>query len=136
MRSWQAGWKPQKAPAKKSKDQGKEQETGVNLVDISYFGQLELKVAEVLQAEPVKKADKLLKLQIDLGGETRQIVAGIAQHYRPEELVGKKIVVVANLKPAKIRGEVSQGMLLAASTEDQLSLVTVEKDLPAGAKVK
>ena len=84
----------------------------------------------------MKKADKLLKLQIDLGGETRQIVAGIAQHYRPEELVGKKIVVVANLKPAKIRGEVSQGMLLAASTEDQLSLVTVEKDLPAGARVK
>ncbi len=109
---------------------------GAGLIDISQFAQVELKVAEVLSAAPVEGADKLLKLQVDLGGEERQIVAGIAQHYQPDELVGKKIVVVANLKPAKLRGEVSQGMLLAASQGKKLSLITVERDVPVGSKVK
>ena len=77
-----------------------------------------------------------MKLQITIGSEQRQIVAGIAKHYTPEDLIGKHIVVVANLKPAKLRGVLSEGMLLAASTADTLGLVTVEKDVPSGARVK
>jgi methionyl-tRNA synthetase len=97
---------------------------------------VELRIAEVLEAEKVKGADKLLKLQVKIGDERRQIVAGIAKYYSPEELVGKKIVVVANLKPAKLRGELSQGMLLAASNEEGLSLITVDRDIESGARVK
>ncbi|MDZ7263983.1 MAG: methionine--tRNA ligase subunit beta, partial [candidate division KSB1 bacterium] len=106
---------------------------------ISYdqFQQVELRLARVIAAEKVEKADKLLKLQIDLGGETRQIVAGIARAYRPEEIIGKQIVVVANLEPAKIRGIDSNGMLLAAVTaDDQLSLIIPEKELPNGTKIR
>lgn len=105
---------------------------------ISYddFARIDLRVAEVLRAEPVKGADRLLKLQIRVGDAERQIIAGIAQHYRPEELTGKHIVVVANLAPAKIRGEESNGMLLAASADGGLCLVTPEKAIPSGAKVK
>ena len=106
------------------------------LVSIDDFAKLDLRVAKIKAAEPVSGADRLLKLQIEIGDEERQIVAGIAQHYQPDELVGKQIVVVANLKPAKVRGVVSEGMLLAASTADNLSLVTIEKDLPSGARVK
>jgi methionyl-tRNA synthetase len=95
----------------------------------------QLRVAEVLSAERVKGADKLLQLQIDLGSEKRQIVAGIAQYYAPDEMVGMKIVVVANLEPAKIRGIESRGMLLAAQKDGRLTLVTVDKDIPAGASV-
>ncbi|MBN2685029.1 MAG: methionine--tRNA ligase [Pontiellaceae bacterium] len=95
-----------------------------------------LKTAVVLQAEKIEGADKLLKLQVDLGAEKRQLVAGIALHYQPEELIGKTIVVVANLKPAKLRGVESQGMLLAASTGDTLKLVTVEGGIGPGASVK
>ncbi len=95
-----------------------------------------LKTAVVLEAEKIEGADKLLKLQVDLGGEKRQLVAGIALHYQPDELVGKTIVVVANLKPARLRGVESQGMLLAASKGGDLRLVTVEGDLGAGADVK
>ena len=86
--------------------------------------------------DSIEGADKLLKLQVDLGEEKRQLVAGIALHYKPEELVGKTIVVVANLKPAKLRGVESQGMLLAASTGDTLKLVTVDGDIGPGADVK
>jgi methionyl-tRNA synthetase len=105
-------------------------------VSIDDFAKLDLRVAEIKSAEPVSGADRLLKLQITIGSEQRQIVAGIAQHYTPEDLIGKRIVVVANLKPAKLRGVLSEGMLLAASTADNLGLVTVEKDLPSGARVK
>ncbi len=90
-----------------------------------------------MEAEPVKGADRLLKLQIDVGDGRRQIVAGIAKHYKPEELVGRRIIVVKNLKPAKLRGELSQGMLLAASTPDgKLELVSVSANMPAGSRVK
>lgn len=108
------------------------------LLDIADFQKLDLRVARVLRAERIAGADKLLKLQIDLGTEQRQIVAGIALHYQPEELVGKHIVVVANLKPAKLRGELSQGMLLAASTADHavLGLITPERIVPPGSRVK
>jgi methionyl-tRNA synthetase (EC 6.1.1.10) len=95
-------------------------------------------VAKVLAAERVEGTDKLLKIDIDLGTEKRQIVAGIAKHYAPEDLVGKQIVVVANLKPAKLRGIVSQGMLLAGSTPDtsQLAIITTDRELPPGSKVR
>ncbi|NMB25220.1 MAG: methionine--tRNA ligase [Firmicutes bacterium] len=106
------------------------------LIDIDDFAKLDLRVAEIKQAEPVPGADRLLQLQIKIGTEERQIVAGIAQHYQPEALIGKHIVVVANLKPAKVRGVVSEGMLLAASTPDGLGLLTVERDIPSGAQVK
>ncbi|NLM40682.1 MAG: methionine--tRNA ligase [Firmicutes bacterium] len=107
------------------------------LISIDDFMKCELVVAEVLEAAPIKGADHLLKLQVDVGDEKRQIVAGIALHYKPEELVGKRIIVVKNLKPAKLRGEVSQGMLLAASTPDgRLELVSVSAAIPPGARVK
>ena len=106
------------------------------LLDISEFAKLDLRVAEVLSAEPVEGADKLLKLKINLGTESRQIVAGIARHYTPEELVGKRIVVVANLKPAKLRGVESNGMLLAASDENTISILTPLRDVAIGSKVK
>ncbi|MCA9435459.1 MAG: methionine--tRNA ligase subunit beta, partial [Candidatus Omnitrophica bacterium] len=100
------------------------------------FFKTELRVAEVIRADKVLDADKLLKLQIKVGEEQRQIVAGVAEFYSPEEMIGKKIVVVANLKPAKIRGIESNGMLLAAKKGKKLRLVTVEGDeIGAGAKV-
>lgn len=104
-------------------------------ISIEDFSKIELKVAKILEAEKIEGADKLLKLIVDLGDEKRQIVAGIAKHYSPDQLIGKKIVVVANLKPAKLRGVESQGMLLAASIDDELCLITPEKDIKEGARV-
>lgn len=78
----------------------------------------------------------MLKIQFDLGYEKRQVVSGIAKYYQPDELVGKKVICVANLKPVKLRGEISQGMILAASEGDQLVLSTVAAEMPNGAKVK
>jgi methionyl-tRNA synthetase len=108
------------------------------VVEIAYadFEKIELRTARVIQADKVPGADKLLCLQIEMGQEKRQIVAGIALHYKPEDLVGKVVVVVANLQPARIRGVVSNGMLLAASSGDTLRLVSVEGDMPSGSKVK
>ncbi|GGF86879.1 methionine--tRNA ligase [Paenibacillus abyssi] len=105
-------------------------------ITIDEFAKVELRVAQVLFAEPVKKADKLLKLQLDLGTERRQVVSGIAKFYSPEELVGRKVICVTNLKPVKLRGEMSQGMILAASHGDQLTLATVPESMPNGAIVK
>ncbi len=100
------------------------------------FQKVELRVATVLEAEKVEKADKLLKMKIDLGTEQRTIVAGIALHYTPDQMVGKQIVVVANLEPAKIRGIESNGMLLAAVSDDQkLSLIVPEKQMPNGTAI-
>jgi len=120
----------------KAEQKAKVEEDAANIITIEDFAKVQLRVAEVLEAERIKGADKLLKLQIKIGEERRQIVAGIAKHYAPEELVGKKIVVVANLKPAKLRGEESRGMLLAASNEKGLSLITVDRDIESGARVK
>lgn len=105
-------------------------------IGIEDFAKVELRVAQVTAAEPVKKADKLLKLQLDLGFEQRQVVSGIAKFYKPEELVGQKVICVTNLKPVKLRGELSQGMILAASKGDQLTLATVPESMPNGAIVK
>jgi methionyl-tRNA synthetase len=108
------------------------------VITIEEFQRIELRVATILSAERVPGTEKLLKLQIDLGSERRQLVAGIAKHYTPEELIGKQIVVVTNLQPAVIRGIESQGMLLAASTNDssQLALVTLQRPVPNGCRVK
>lgn len=126
--------KEEEAKGERPKVKGGEKQ--MEPIDITDFAKVDLRVAKVLQAERVEGADKLLKLQIDLGFETRQIVAGIAKQYTPEELIGKKIVVVANLKPAKLRGIESNGMLLAASDENAISILTPLKDVSVGAKVK
>ena len=105
------------------------------MISIDDFRKIELKVATIKSVEPHPNADKLLVLQIDLGGEQRQICAGIKNHYTPDELVGKQIVVVANLETAKLRGLDSQGMLLAASDEDRVIVLTPEKRVQSGAKV-
>lgn len=119
--------------AEASKPAGAEAKEEIGIDD---FAKVELRVARVLAAEPVPKADKLLKLQLDLGSETRQVVSGIAKFYKPEEMVGRKVICVTNLKPVKLRGELSQGMILAASEGDRLTLATVAEDIPVGAIVK
>lgn len=105
------------------------------MISIDEFRRIELKVATIKKAEPHPNADKLLVLQIDLGSEGRQIVAGIKGHYAPEELVGRQVVVVANLETAKLRGVESQGMLLAASDGERIVILTPEKEIHPGAKV-
>ncbi|HPT93313.1 MAG TPA: methionine--tRNA ligase [Limnochordia bacterium] len=108
-----------------------------NLIDISEFAKLELVVARVISAEKHPNADKLLKLKVDTGDGQRQIVAGIAKHYRPEELVGRNVIIVANLKPAVLRGERSEGMLLAATSADgTLEIVSVSGQIAPGSRVK
>jgi methionyl-tRNA synthetase len=104
-------------------------------VDIRQFAEIDLRVAKVLSAEKPEGADKLVLMNIDVGGEARQIVAGIGPQYSPDQMVGKTIVVVANLKPAKIRGHESRGMLLAAIAGDDLAIVTLDKELPPGSEV-
>lgn len=113
----------------------KEEKTYISIED---FAKIDLRLAEIITAEKVEKADKLLKLQVKLGEEERTVVAGIAKHYQPEELVGRKILIVANLKPAKLRGITSEGMILAASEGDTLGIITVDpgKNVPSGAKAK
>ncbi len=108
---------------------------GVARIGFEEFTKVDLRTARILEAERVEGADKLLRLQIEIGSEKRQIVAGIAQHYSPEELPGKSIVVVANLKAARIRGIESNGMLLAATQGKKLRLITVDGEFPTGARV-
>lgn len=106
------------------------------LIDIAQFKQVSLRVGHILTAEKVEKADKLLKFSVQVGDEVRTIVSGIAKYYTPEEMVGKQVVVVANLKPAKLRGIESQGMLLCAVTTDgNVVLVSPEKSVPSGSEV-
>lgn len=107
-----------------------------SLIPIDLFAKVDLRIATVLHVEPHPNADRLLKLQIDLGSERRQLVAGLASHYRPEDLIGKQIVVVANLKPAKLRGELSQGMLLAASDPDGVAILRPERAMAPGSQVR
>ncbi|TKC13887.1 methionine--tRNA ligase [Robertmurraya kyonggiensis] len=128
--------KMQGAPTPAPVEEKKEEKPDSEEITIEDFMKVDLRVAQVIQAEPVKKADKLLKLQLDLGYEKRQVVSGIAQYYKPEELVGRKVVCVTNLKPVKLRGELSEGMILAGSKDGQLSLATIAEALPLGARVK
>jgi methionyl-tRNA synthetase len=119
-----------------SEKASEEKVEGIAEIGIDDFFKVELKVAEVIQCERIPKADKLLKLQLDLGDEKRQVVSGIAKYYEPEQLVGQKVIVVSNLKPVKLRGEESNGMILAASAGDRLVLATLSGDIPNGTKVK
>ncbi len=106
------------------------------LITIEEFKRVQLRVATIREAQPVPKSTKLLKLTIDLGDETRSLVAGIAETYSPEDLVGKQIVIVANLQPAVIRGVVSEGMLLAAEVEGKAILLTPDREVPNGSVVR
>ena len=105
-------------------------------ITIDEFKKLDLRVAEVVSAEPVEGADKILKLEVNIGHEKRQIIAGVAEYYSPQELVGKTVILVANLQPAKIRGVESHGMLLAAVGKKNLAIATFDKEMPAGTKVR
>ena len=104
-------------------------------ITIDDFNKVDLRIAEVLEAKRVAGADKLLELRIKIGDTTRTLVAGIAQQYAPETLVGRKIVVVANLQPRRLRGVESQGMLLAANDGDRAILLAPDQDVPSGVRV-
>jgi len=128
------------APAKEEAKtpQLAEKEGIISLVDIADFAKISLKVAKVTHCEPVPKADKLLRIELDDGEGVRQVVSGIAKWYTPDSLIGKKLVLVANLKPAKLRGVESQGMLLATDvgSEGEARVIFVDDDLPCGAKIR
>ena len=124
--------KKAKKEEQKAPEKAKENEYG--MIVIEDFSKIDLRVVEILAAEPVPKTDKLMKIQVSLGDEERTVVSGIAKHYKPEDLIGKHVVLVANLKPAKLRGVMSHGMLLAASKGDELQIV--ETTMPVGSKVK
>ena len=124
----------QKAAQKQEKKVEKAEAGAEGVITIDDFKKTELRVAEVVAAERVPKTDKLMKLTLSLGEETREVVSGIADVYTAEELVGKHVILVANLKPAKLRGIVSHGMVLAASDGEKLRLI--ETDMPAGSVVR
>ena len=124
--------KKAKKEEQKAPEKAKENEDG--MIGIEDFSKIDLRVVEILAAEPVPKTDKLMKIQVSLGDEERTVVSGIAKFYKPEDLIGKHVILVANLKPAKLRGVMSHGMLLAASKGDELQIV--ESTMPVGSKVK
>ncbi len=123
-------------PKKEEKKTEKKEEAAPAEISIDDFAKLDLRVAKVLSAEKIEGADKLYKLQVDMGSEKRQIVSGIAKHYTPEELVGKNVVVIANLKPVKLRGVDSYGMILAAADDKTLKVCTTDGEIPAGTQVR
>jgi methionine--tRNA ligase beta chain len=106
------------------------------MVSFEDFQKIDLRVAKIVEAEKVKGSEKLLKLVIDVGKEKRQIVAGIGKFYKPEDLIGKEIAVLLNLEPKKLMGIESQGMLLAADVEGEPVILTPEKEVPAGTKIR
>ena len=110
------------------------------MITIDDFKKIELKVGRVLSAEPIEGSDKLLKLQVDLGEPNlptaRQILAGIAKHYQPRDLVGRQVVIIVNLEPRQIMGLESNGMVLAAGDGETVSLLLPDKDMPAGADIR
>lgn len=108
---------------------------GVTLLDIAEFRKVELRVGEIVRAERIEKSEKLIRLGVDLGGKVRQIVGGLYPSYRPEELVGLKVVVVANLKPRRLMGYESRGMLLAAHAGERIVLLTLPPEVPNGAAI-
>ncbi|MGB9681282.1 MAG: methionine--tRNA ligase subunit beta [Minisyncoccia bacterium] len=107
-----------------------------NLISFEDFEKIDLRVGKVISAERIEGSEKLLKLKVDFQSETRQIIAGIGQYVKPEEIIGKSIVFVFNLKPKKIFGYESQGMLLAAFDGKNLSLIVPEKEIDIGTKIK
>ena len=120
------------AAAEAAKD---EEPEGVALISIDDFAKVDLRVAKVTACEPIPKAKKLLKLQLDVGGKPRQVVSGIAQWYKPEDLIGRSVVIVANLTPVKLRGELSEGMILAADHDENDVRVIFVDDINSGASI-
>ena len=136
-----------KAAAKKTtkkdeiKEEVKEEEKGIDIepkdeITFEEFGKMQFQVGEIISCEAVKKSKKLLCSQVKIGSQVKQIVSGIKAHYTPEEMVGKKVMVLVNLKPAKLAGVLSEGMLLCAEDENgELSLMVPEKKMPSGAEI-
>jgi len=105
-------------------------------INFEEFQKIDLRIGKIIEAEKIEGADKLLKLKVDLGEEKRQLVAGIAKFYQPEDLIGKEIVVVANLEPKTLRGIESQGMLLAGDVEGKPVLLKPDQEVPPGTKIR
>lgn len=126
---------PRQELEKKKQPQQEAKAPEGTLIDITDFTKIQLRVGEVMEAKKAPDSDRLLLLQVNIGNETRQIVAGIAAHYEPDSLIGKKIIVIVNLKPATIRGLESYGMLLAAKKKKHFTILTVMDDVPAGSKI-
>lgn len=124
---------PKQKQGKKKKEAAPKEDV---IISFDEFCRLDLRVARVTQAQRVEGADRLLQLQVDLGNETRQVVAGIADAYGPEEIVGKQVIFVANLEPAKIRGIRSEGMILAAGGKKVLALSALDRDVPPGTEIR
>jgi methionyl-tRNA synthetase len=122
-------------PEKKQADKKKTEEKQEGLITIDDFAKVKMKVAQIISVEPHPDADRLLVLQLDIGKEKRQVVSGIAKYYTPDELTGKKVILVENLKPVKLRGVESQGMILAATKGKKLNLVTIDGEIAPGGKV-
>ncbi|MDD3853385.1 MAG: methionine--tRNA ligase, partial [Syntrophomonadaceae bacterium] len=127
---------PEKAPKEEAPSPAPAPAQEKEYIGIDDFARLDLRVAEVTACEKMPKADKLLILKVKLGEEERTVVSGIAQHYKPEELIGKKVVLVANLKPTKLRGVLSEGMILAASDANTVEVLFVDSDIESGNRVK
>ena len=108
----------------------------MDIVSFEEFKKMDLRVAHILKAERVAGTDKLLKLEVDIGTETRTLVAGVGDVYKPEDLAGKKLAVIVNLRPAVIRGVESRGMILAAEWQGKAKIAFFDQDIPAGAKIK
>lgn len=126
-----------KASMQPPKEESVEEEVPAKAqIDIKDFDKVEIKVATIIDAEKVKKSNKLLKIQVDLGYEKRQIISGIAQFYAPEDIIGKKVAVVTNLKPAKLMGQKSEGMILSAEKDDVLTLISLPNAVQNGAVIK
>ena len=112
------------------------EEVEENVIDIDYFTKLDLRIGKIVKAERIKKSKKLLKLEIDIGDEIRQVVAGIAENHEPESLIGKLVPILVNLKPAKLMGVESQGMILAVDVDGKAILLHPEKEVPIGSKIR
>jgi methionyl-tRNA synthetase len=123
-------------PARDPAPEKKKAEPMAPQIGIEDFARVDLRAARVISAEKVAKADKLLKLEVDIGHETRTVVAGIARLYAPEDLVGKTVILVANLKPAKLMGIRSEGMVLAAVDGKDGSVAVIDRPVPPGTRLK
>ena len=132
---------PQMTAEEKENQADGEEETVIDIdakpeITFDDFGKMQFQVGEIISCEAVPKSKKLLCSQVKIGSQVKQIVSGIRKHYTPEEMVGKKVMVLVNLKPAKLAGVLSEGMLLCAEdAEGNLSLMTPEKAMPAGAEI-
>jgi len=126
--------------SKKETQENKKEDHGssadLNMISIDEFAKLDLRVGEIKEAEKVEKSKRLIKLKVNIGVETRQVVAGIATCYSADELIGKKIILVANLKPARLMGIESQGMVLAATSGDKITLAGFQDEVTLGSRVK